>query len=37
VLPWDAEYAASSGEGAAVLERYPDYLVALPSRWRFDR
>jgi 8-oxo-dGTP pyrophosphatase MutT (NUDIX family) len=37
VLPWDPGYTAMPGEGAAVLQRYPDYLAALPSRRRFER
>jgi hypothetical protein len=32
VLPWDAAYAQASGEACRVLEQYPDYLRALPSR-----
>jgi 8-oxo-dGTP pyrophosphatase MutT (NUDIX family) len=37
VLPWDAGYSGFPGEGCAVAERYPDYLLALPSRRAFKR
>ncbi|HEX9208394.1 MAG TPA: NUDIX domain-containing protein [Steroidobacteraceae bacterium] len=37
VLPWDADYAGFPGEGCAVAECYPDYLLALPSRRTFKR
>jgi 8-oxo-dGTP pyrophosphatase MutT (NUDIX family) len=36
-LPWDADYVSWTGEGCAVAERYPDYLLALPSRRSFKR
>ena len=35
VLPWDPEYASLGGESCVVAERYPDYLLALPSRRTF--
>jgi 8-oxo-dGTP pyrophosphatase MutT (NUDIX family) len=37
VLPWDADYGSWTGEGCAVAERYPDYLLSLPSRRAFER
>jgi 8-oxo-dGTP pyrophosphatase MutT (NUDIX family) len=37
LLPWDPEYEAVPGEGCAVLETYPEYLRALPSRRRHRR
>lgn len=37
VLPWDADYASCPGEGCVVAQRYPDYLLALPSRRTFKR
>jgi len=37
VLPWDTDYVACVGEGCAVAECYPDYLLALPSRRSFKR
>ena len=37
VLPWDAGYASCVGEGCAVAENYPDYILALPSRRSFKR
>jgi 8-oxo-dGTP pyrophosphatase MutT (NUDIX family) len=37
VLPWDPDYAYCSGDGCAVAESYPDYLLALPSRRSFKR
>jgi 8-oxo-dGTP pyrophosphatase MutT (NUDIX family) len=36
-LPWDQDYPSWSGEGCAVAESYPDYLLALPSRRSFKR
>jgi len=37
VLPWDTDYLSCVGEGCAVAECYPDYLLALPSRRSFKR
>jgi 8-oxo-dGTP pyrophosphatase MutT (NUDIX family) len=37
VLPWDAQYGQTDGEGCAVLDRYPDYITGLPARTRFPR
>jgi 8-oxo-dGTP pyrophosphatase MutT (NUDIX family) len=37
VLPWDVQYVATVGDGCAVLECYPEYVVAMPSRLRFPR
>jgi hypothetical protein len=37
VLPWDEQYEPTPGEGCRTLERYPDYVTAMPSRMRFPR
>ena len=37
VLPWDAGYAGSGGEGCAVLDHYPAYFGGLPARLRLPR
>lgn len=37
VLPWDELYGCTPGEGCKMLESYPDYVTALPSRMRFPR
>jgi 8-oxo-dGTP pyrophosphatase MutT (NUDIX family) len=37
VLPWDADYAHTAGEGCAVLDRYPGYIKNLPARDRIVR
>ena len=37
VLPWDEQYEQTPGEGCRTLERYPDYVTAMPSRMRFPR
>lgn len=37
VLPWDEQYERMPGEGCRMLESYPDYVTALPSRMRFPR
>jgi len=37
VLPWDEQYGRTPGEGCRMLESYPDYVTALPSRIRFPR
>lgn len=37
VLPWDSDYGSWGGEGCAIAEKYPDYLLALPSRRSFKR
>lgn len=37
VLPWDEDYASCPGDGCAVAQHYPQYLLALPSRRAFKR
>lgn len=32
VLPWDESYGQAAGDGCRVLDQYPEYLRALPSR-----
>jgi 8-oxo-dGTP pyrophosphatase MutT (NUDIX family) len=37
VLPWDAGYASTGGEGCAVFGEYPACFSELPARMRFPR